>query len=441
MCDRNIFSDVNGQWIDPEGQLQKLTDPDAVMLSSDALWNTFWNLNPLMNLIAPEWSVRWTNSELQLFDKCGWLSKSPVGLKYISVMVAEHEIPLMVAAYQAGLKVDGEKILKAAVKMQTTLPQRIAGDGKVGNENLGGYLKYHYVPANGPMKGNTSNTYEYSYDDWTVGQLAKALGHADVAATFSKRSENWRNTFDASVGFARPRSANGDWVNPFNPFHTKGFVEGNAWQYTWFVPQNVPDLIKTLGRDRFVSRLNEGFEKSAPSRFNAASGRDEDYYIDQGNEPTMQVGWLFNWVGEPWLTQKWVRSILDEYYGFNPADAYLGDEDQGQMSAWFVISSMGLFQMDGGCRPDPIYEIGSPLYPKIVVHLSPKYFGGKTFTIEAHHASPTNRYIQSAMFNGKPLNQWWIRRRDVIAGGHLVLEMGAMPNENWGKGATPPPAE
>ena len=268
-----------------------------------------------------------------------------------------------------------QKILQAAVKMQTTLPQRIAGDGKVGNENLAGYLQYHYyVPDDGPMKGSTSNTYEYAFDDWTVGPLAKALGHADAAGEFEKRSGNWRNAFDATVGFIRPRKGDGEWASPFDPFHTKGYVEGNAWQYTWFVPQDVPGLVKALGRDRFISRLNDGFEKSVSARFNASSGRNADYYIDQGNEPTMQVGWLFNWAGEPWLTQKWVRAILDEYYGFNPADAYLGDEDQGQMSAWFVVASMGLFQTDGGCRTDPIYEIGSPLYPKIVVHLSPQIF-------------------------------------------------------------------
>ncbi len=442
---RNTWSDVNGEWIDPDERRQKLDDSNAVMLGSDALWNTFWNLNQVMNLIAPEWSARWVKSELQLYDKCGWLSKGPGGLEYISVMVAEHEIPLLVAAYQHGIKgVDAGKILEAAVKMQTTPPQLYPGGGAVGNENLEDYLKYGYVADDGDLlvKGGkaewrrdwTSNTYEYAYDDWCVAQLALALGRQDLAGQFLKRSENWRKVFDPGTGFARPRKANGEWVTPFDPYYTPGFVEGNAWQYTWFVPQNVPGLIAAMGRDRFIRRLNEAFEKSAPTRFNAAGDRFDQYPINQGNQPTMQVAWLFNWTGAPWLTHKWARAILDAYYGFNPADAYLGDEDQGQMSAWFVMSSLGLFEMDGGCRVNPVYEIGSPLYPKIALHLSKQHYGGRTFTIEAHHASLANRYIQSATLNGRPLNQWWLALRDITSGGRLVLDLGPTPNPAWAKG-------
>jgi predicted alpha-1,2-mannosidase len=440
---RNTWSDLNGQWIDPYGRLQKLDDPNNVMLGSDALWTTFWNLNQVMNLMAPEWAARWTKSELQLYEKCGWLSKGPAGLKYISVMVAEHEIPLMVAAYQSGITgLEPEKILAAAVKMQTSLPQSTPNGGKVGNENLAGYLKYGFVPVDGPLRGHPSNTFEYAYDDWTVAQLALALGHENLAETFLARSGNWRNQFDKETGFARPRKADGEWVTPFRPLRTSSgatdFTEANAWQYTWFVPQDVPGLIEAMGRDRFINRLNGAFEGMAPVRFNATSGVNQDYPINQGNETCMHVSWLFNWAGEPWLTQKWTHDILDAYYGYNPADAYLGDEDQGQMASWFIMCAMGLFQTDGGCRVDPIYEIASPLYPKITLHLSKKYYGGKTFTIEAHHASPTNIYIQSATFNGKPLNQWWIREKDVLKGGHLVLELGPEPNQDWAKGCPLP---
>jgi predicted alpha-1,2-mannosidase len=446
---RNIWSDINGEWIDPQERRQKLGNSDAVMLGCDAFWNTFWNLNQVMNLLAPEWSARWVNSEMELFDKCGWLSKGPAGLEYISVMVAEHEIPLLVAACQHGVKgLDSARILEAAVKMQTTLPQKHAGGGWVGNENLENYLKHGYVAADGATVGQgtksewsaalTSNTYEYSYDDWCVAQLALALGRKDLANQFLKRSQNWHNVFDPETGFARPKKANGEWVTPFDPFHTTGFVEGNAWQYTWFVPHNVPDLVNTMGRDRFLSRLTEAFEKSAPTRFNAAGERMDLFPINHGNQPTMQVGWLFNWAGRPWMSQKWTRAILDAYYGHNPADAYLGDEDQGQMSAWFVMSSMGLFQTDGGCRVNPIYELGSPLYRKIVIHLSKKHYGANTFTIEARNASRTHRYIQSAKLNGKPLNQWWIRQKDIIKGGKLEIELGADPNETWAQNCALP---
>ncbi len=444
---RNTWSDVNGQWRDPEERLQTLDDPNAVMLGCDAFWNTFWNLNQVMNLLAPDWSVRWVKSQLALYDTCGWLAKGPAGLEYITVMVAEHEIPLLVAARQHGLKgVDAEKILAAALKMQTTLPQKHPGGGWVGNEHLESYLKYGFVALDGPTPTEPakwkrpvcSNTYEYAYDDWCVAQLALALGHKEVAETFLKRAQNWRHVFDAQTGFARPRRADGEWLSPFDPFKTPGFTEGDAWQYTWFVPQDVPGLAEAMGRDRFISRLNDGFEKSAPMRFSAPGGQHSLSPINHGNQPTMQAAWLFNWAGRPWLSQKWTRAILDAYYGHNPADAYLGDEDQGQMSAWFVMSALGLFQTDGGCRVNPIYELGSPLYPKVVLHLSRQCYGGKTFTIEARHASRANRYIQSAKLNGKPLDCWWIRQKDVVAGGRLVIELGPTPNEKWARGCALP---
>ena len=448
---RNIWSDVNGEWADPEERVQKLKDPEAVMLGCDAFWNTFWNLNQVMNLVAPEWSARWVKSQLALYDAGGWLSKGPAGLEYISIMVAEHEIALLVAACQHGLKgLDREKILEVVVKMQTTLPQKHSGGGWVGNENLENYLKHGFVALDGGTVGQgskaewkqawCSNTYEYSYDDWCVAQLALTLGRQDLAEAFLKRSRNWRNVFDAETGFARPRKASGEWVTPFDPFHTPGFVEGNAWQYTWFVPHDVPGLVDAMGRERFLSRLNEAFERSAPTRFNAAGERFELFPVNHGNQPTMQVAWLFNWAGQPWLTQKWTRAILDAYYGHNPADAYLGDEDQGQMSAWFVMAAMGLFQTDGGCRVNPIYELGSPLYPKIVVHLSEQHYGGKTFTVVARNASRANRFIQSARLNGRPLDSWWIPQRDVVRGGTLELELGPQPNQAWAATAQPPPS-
>ncbi len=181
-----------------------------------------------------------------------------------------------------------------------------------------------------------------------------------------------------------------------------------------------------------IKRLNNGFEKSVNANFNATGDRMEDYYINHGNQPNMQAAYLFNYSGKPWLTQKWVREIQDRYYGSDPYNAWLGDEDEGQMGAWFVMSAMGLFETDGGASVKPFYEIGSPIFNNVTIHLDPKYYPGKTFSIEAKNVSDKNRYIQSASLNGKQLNKPWFYHDELVKGGKLTLVMGDKPNENWG---------
>jgi predicted alpha-1,2-mannosidase len=384
--------------------------------------------------VAPEWSGRWVRSQLALYNAGGWLGKGPAGLEYIPVMVAEHEIPLIVGAYQMGIRdFDVEKALEAMVKMQTTPGQAVAG-GFAGNRDLETYRRHRYVPAD---RGRTSNTLEYAFDDWTVAQFAKALGRDDLYGEFRERSTYWRNLFDPETGFARMRNADGAWVTPFDPFRSganEQYVEGNAWQLTFFVPQDLPGLIEVMGRDRFLSRLKDGFARGAVTRFNAPNELYWDYPVVHGNQQSMHFAFLFNWVGAPWLTQHWSREVLQRYYGHGTGDAYLGDEDQGQMSAWFVMAALGLFQMDGGCRVEPIYEIGSPLYPRVVLDLGGRYGRGDKFTITAENVSQRNRYVQSAELNGRPLAQWWFPSRELLQGGELVLKMGPEPNRDWGVG-------
>jgi len=217
-------------------------------------------------------------------------------------------------------------------------------------------------------------------------------------------------------------------------------VEGNAWQYTYFVPHDVRGLIELMGRDEFNNRLEEGFEKSRVHRFNSEKLGSNSLDgmgvlpVNHGNQPNMQAAYLFNHSGKPWLTQFWVREIMELYYGTTPEDGWLGDEDQGQMGAWFVMSAMGLFQMDGGASVSPIYEIGSPLFEKITIELDKNYYPGETFTIQARNVSKTNRYIQSARLNGSVLNKPWFYHRELVKGGQLVLEMGPEPNKHWGAG-------
>jgi len=431
IASRNTWSDVNGQWRGTDSKVHQLKDKDDVALGCDAFWNTFWNLNQVWNLITPEWSKRWVNSQLAMYDANGWLAKGPAGMNYIPVMVAEHEIPLLVSAHQMGITgFDANHVLEAAVKMQTTPAQKVF-TGFAGNEDLKEYIKHHYVPSD---SGRFSNTMEYSYDDWTVGQLAKSLGKTDIYNKFNTRGYWWRNAID-TAGYCHMKLANGQFTPNFDPFrsgHNAEYVEGNAWQLTFFVPQDVPALISYIGKQRFIDRLEWGFKVSEPWRYNGMNDQYWDYPVVQGNQQSMHFPFLFNWAGKPWSTQKWSRSVIDRYYGYGVTNAWLGDEDQGQMSAWLVMTSIGLFQMDGGAREKPIYEIASPLYQKIEIDLGQRFGRGKKFTIEAKNASRTNMYVQSAMLNGKVLNSFKFPASELLKGGSLTLVMGPKPNEKWG---------
>jgi len=432
LCSRNIFSDVNGEWRDANEVVRRMEDPSSPALGCDAFWNTFWNLNQFWNLVTPEWSSRWVKSQLAMYDANGWLAKGPAGMEYIPVMVAEHEIPLIVGAYQMGIRdYDVQKAYRAVRKMQT-VPGRVVGGGYAGNRDLVPYLRYNYVPYD---KGRFSNTMEYSFDDWTVSQFAKALGKESDYKYFLERGYYWVNVIDPETGFARMKDSEGEWLTDFDEYQSganKHYVEGNAWQLTYFVPQDVPELAKIIGKERFVDRLDWGFTESYRTRFNGLNDQYWNYPVMQGNQQSMHFSFLFNWVDHPWLTQKWSRSILDRYYGYGIANAYLGDEDQGQMSAWFVMAALGLFQTDGGCSVDPVYEIGSPLYEEVEIDLGNRYERGKTFIIQASNASRLNKYVQSARLNGRELQDFKFPANELLKGGRLELEMGSEPNERWG---------
>ncbi|MBP3679751.1 MAG: glycoside hydrolase family 92 protein, partial [Bacteroidaceae bacterium] len=283
--------------------------------------------------------------------------------------------------------------------------------------------------------GRFSNSLEYSFDDWTVSQFAKSLGKEQDAQLFAQRGEWWKNVINPENGYAHMKDSKGKWLEEFDPFHSganKQYVEGNSWQLTFFVPQDVPGLAEKIGKDRFIERLKWGFEASELWRYNAPNDQYWDYPVVQGNQQSMHFAFLFNWVGQPWLTQKWSRSIAERYYGSGVANAYLGDEDQGQMSAWFIMAALGLFQTDGGCSTEPVYEIASPMFEKIVIDLGERYGRGKTFTIEAHNVSRNNKYVQSAKLNGKELKNFKFPASELLKGGELILEMGSEPNYNWG---------
>lgn len=432
ICSRNIWSDVNGEWVSTDGKTRKVDNPETdVMLGCDAFWNTFWNLNQFWNLVTPEWSSKWVNSQLDMYDANGWLAKGPAGMNYIPVMVGEHEIPLIVSAWQMGIRdFDPQLALEAAVKMQTTPAQKVF-KGFAGNRDLVSYMEHHYVPYD---KGRFSNTMEYSYDDWTVGQLAKALGEEDTYKTFNERGYWWTNVI-SDEGYCHMKDSKGEWMKDFDPFRSGAnhhYVEGNAWQLTFFVPQDVPALVEKIGKERFTERLLWGFNQDEPYRYNAPNDQYWDHPIVQGNQQSMHFAFLFNYAGHPWETQKWSRSILDRYYGCGLANAYLGDEDQGQMSAWAIMTSIGLFQMDGGCSVDPVYEIASPAFEEIEIDLGGRYGRGEKFVIKAEKASRKNVYVQSAILNGKKLDSFRFPASELLKGGELVLVMGPEPEKSWG---------
>jgi predicted alpha-1,2-mannosidase len=438
---RTTWSDVNGQYVDVNEKVQQSSSP---VYGSDALWNTFWNLNQLWGLVNPDLTSNWAKSLLEIYKTGGWLPKGPAGIEYSGIMEASHEIPLIVGAYQKGIRdFDLNLAFEAIMHQQTTPGIRTPENGYAGNRFYKSYLELGYVPQE---DGQVSNTLEYAYDDWCAAQFAKALGKENEYQLFLKRAGNYKNVWDPETKYIRMKHRDGTWVKEWSPFcctnfSGPGYLEGNAWQYSFFNPHDVQGILNLMGTTEFNNRLNDGFEKSVRYNFNAEGDQYDLVPVNHGNQPNMQAAWLFNYSGKPWLTQKWTREIMDRYYGATPYHGWLGDEDEGQMGAWYVMAAMGLFQTDGGVSSKPYYEIGSPIFSKITLTLDQKYYKGKTFVIEARNTSNTNRYIQSASLDGKPLNKPWFYHSDLVDGGTLILQMGAKPNQKWGnKPADAPPS-
>ena len=278
-----------------------------------------------------------------------------------------------------------------------------------------------YIPAekNGT---SVSNTLEYAYDDWAIAQLAKHLGETEIYNQFIKRSENWKNNFDKSTGFMRPRLADGSFKKDFNPLstHGQGFIEGNSWNYSFFVPQNPDELIKMMGgKKKFAAKLDELFTMHLPDEFFADT---EDItregiiggYV-HGNEPAHHVAYFYNWAGQPWKTQAQIRHILEMQYKATP-DGLGGNDDTGQMSAWYILSSLGFYPVAPGSED---YAIGSPAVDHAILNLE----NGKTFEIEAINQSPKNVYVQKILLNGKEIKNFTLKHSELMNGGKLSFYM------------------
>jgi len=457
---RRIVSDVSGTYIDNTGvkprtgqiPLDANGKPKFNEYNSDSFWGAQWSINTLWDLVYPELTESFINSLLQMYSDGGLIPRGPSGGNYTYVMTGAATTPFIVSAYLKGIR--GFDINKAYEGMRKDhFPGGMMGKaGYEFNTSKGGgveeYIQLGYVPyplsktRYGLHQDGAAQTLEYSYQDYALGQLAKVLGKKDDYALFTKRAENYKNVFDKEIGWMWTKDRDGKWNQPADILqYEHGFVEGNAAQYTWWVPHDVKGLIEQIGgNEAFTNKLNESFTKASTHGF--VSGKSENpadqelqrrVYINYGNQPCMETPFLFNYAGKPWLTQYWTRQIIDSVYsGISPQKGYSGDEDQGLMGSLAVLLKIGLFSTNGGTSEIPFYEITSPIFNKITIHLNNKYYPGKEFVIETKNNKPRNYYIQSASLNGKPLNQVWFLHETLIKGGRLVLQMGDHPNKTWG---------
>ena len=455
---RGLASDVSGAYPKNDGSVGQIPlgedgKPVHAHYNTDAVWGAYWNLETLWALAYPEYYSDFVSSQMLVYDETGWLGDGIANSRYVSGVGTNMTSIAFVGAYNSGIRgFDVEKAYQAALKNEIGSEGRIAGAGKldVGQfVSRGGWSPYiagdnFAMPQDG-SQFSASHTLEYSFSSYAVAQWAKALGHQEDYEMLMELSDGWEKLFDGSTGFIRPRNPDGSFIDNFNPYEPwRGFQEGNAMQYTFFVPQDPYGLIEKVGQDEFNHRLDSIFVEARKSVFGggkvtyAFSGLQSPY--NHGNQPCLHIPWLFNFSGKPYLTQKWTRLICDEFYGTDAEHGYgYGqDEDQGQLGAWYVLAATGLFDVQGGASMEPTFQIGSPQFDRIEISLSPVNASARKFVIETEGNSPEAMYVQSAELDGKPLDRNWLYRSDVYDGGTLTLHMGTEPCATWGT-VTPPP--
>jgi predicted alpha-1,2-mannosidase len=415
----NNVADVNGDY--QASDLTIKNAPDKTHYSTFSLWDTYRAAHPLYTLIQPKRTAGFINSMMRQYDTYGYLPIWQLWGDENYCMIGNHAIPVIVDAALKGLK--GFDLDKAyeAIKASSTLDHP--------GSPFAAWEKYKYIPED-LQSQSVSITLEMAYDDWCVAQLAKKLGKTDDYQHFMQRSAYYENLYDKQTGFFRAKNKNGEWLSPFNPLKYGGnggnpYTEGNAWQYFWYVPQNVPGLIKLVGGNKaFTAKLDQFFTlKDLPGEVNGnASGFIGQYA--HGNEPSHHVAYLYDYAGQPWKTQGYVAKVLNELYN-NSSSGYSGNEDCGQMSSWYIFSSMGFYPVNPA---NGVYMIGSPILKQASIKLD----NGKTFTVSTQNVSKTNCYIQSVKLNGKPYTHTYITQDDIVSGGKLEFVMGSKPNYKWG---------
>ena len=423
-----LFMDADGQYRGSDNAVHKADG--FTNYSTFSLWDTYRALHPLLTLVQPEKrNSDFVNSMLAHHEH------SPYGMLPVWsfhgledwCMIGYHAVPVIADAYVKGIRgFDADKALKAMVETANYGPY----------DGIAQYRELGYVPIEEEGEA-ASKTLEYAFDDWTIARMAQAMGKGDIAATFDKRAANWRNAFDKDTGFMRARKRDGSFRTPFDPSasgYGTDYTEGNAWQYSWYVPQDVAGLAAAHGgSDKLLARLDEVFNaKVDPSIFEHM----EDItgligWYAHGNEPSHHVAYLYSYAGQPWRTQARLKQIMDTQYADRP-DGLAGNDDVGQMSAWYVFTALGFYPVAPGSGE---YILGRPFLPKTAMRLP----NGKTFTIVADGLDDRHTYVGSVSLNGKPLQRTFLRHDEILAGGELRFSMQVEPNKDWpGQGAQAP---
>ncbi|WP_089687999.1 GH92 family glycosyl hydrolase [Catalinimonas alkaloidigena] len=436
----NVFSDVDGRY---RGMDQQIHQTDGKpMYTVFSLWDTFRAFHPLQTILSPAQDELFINSLLAKYEEGGVLPKWELAANYTGTMTGDHAIPVIYDAYQKGIRgFDVETAYRAMVQAALYDTSGIRFPSEAVKEKIKPRAKHYneiwgYIPADRENE-SISKALEFAYNDWCIAQMAKALGKTDDYARFAERSTRYQRYFDRETGFMRGKNADGRWRTPFSPRFSRhrrdDYTEGNAWQWTWFVPHDVPGLITLMGgASAFQTKLDSLFTISSEIEGEESSA-DISGLIGQyahGNEPSHHIAHLYNFVGASWKTQQLTDSILTSLY-FNDPNGLSGNEDCGQMSAWYLLNAMGFYSF---CPGTGQYSIGRPLFDEVRLHLE----NGKTFTITTQGNRPAHKFIQSATLNGQPLPTPFFTHDALRNGGTLELTMGATPAQRWNEAELSP---
>ncbi|HSN17563.1 MAG TPA: GH92 family glycosyl hydrolase [Gammaproteobacteria bacterium] len=417
----NLSMDVDGRYRGPDQAVHQAHGFD--FYSTLSLWDTFRAEHPLLTLIQPPKRTVDVIDSMVAFQQESAYGMLPVWSyqgQETWCMIGYHAVPVIADAYMKGIRgFDARAALKAMTDTATYGPY----------DGLQYYMQLGYVPID-KEKEAASKTVEYAFDDWSLARMAEAMGEKATAAEFYKRAENWKNVFDTKSGFVRARKTDGSFNEPFDPAavgYGSDYTEGNAWQYSWYEPQDVGGLIQALGGDaKLDAKLDAVFDtKVDPKEFaNVEDISGLIGYYAHGNEPSHHIAYLYDYAGEPWRTQERLKQIMDSQYAPKP-DGLAGNDDLGQMSAWYVFTALGFYPVAPGSDQ---YVIGRPFLDKAVLQLP----NGRKFMVLAQGLNEANRYVGSVTLNGKPLDRVYLTHAEIMAGGTLKFMMQAQPNRTWG---------